>query len=95
MIVVPVLMTSCHVSLNPKIGPATAQPTTTASAAMNAHGEPTWRDALAAILRNTSVPSRDALMRIVNARAIPLPRNRVIELRVLPANLSHCQWHMS
>jgi hypothetical protein len=36
--VVPVLMTSCQVSLKPKIGPVTSQTTTTAHAAKNAAG---------------------------------------------------------
>src|SRR5688500_17345109 len=40
MIVVPVLMTSCQVSLNPKSGPVTAHATTTETAIMNVTGLP-------------------------------------------------------
>jgi hypothetical protein len=40
MIVVPVLMTSCQVSLNPKSGPVTAHAATTATAIMNVTGLP-------------------------------------------------------
>jgi hypothetical protein len=47
-IVVPVLMTSCHVSENRKIGPVTAQTTMTVMARRNAHFDPSQNDALAA-----------------------------------------------
>jgi hypothetical protein len=40
MIVVPVLMTSCQVSLNPKSGPVTAHATTTETAIRNVTGLP-------------------------------------------------------
>ena len=40
MMVVPVLITSCHVSLKPKSGPLTAQRTMTRAAAMNVVGRP-------------------------------------------------------
>ena len=40
MIVVPVLMTSCHVSLKPNSGPVTAQITITATAVINVKGLP-------------------------------------------------------
>ena len=39
-IVVPVLMTSCHVSENPKIGPVTAQITIEAQATANVEARP-------------------------------------------------------
>src|SRR4051812_47357658 len=42
-IVVPVLMTSCQVSLNPNIGPVTAQTTMIAAATVNADGLPVVR----------------------------------------------------
>jgi hypothetical protein len=42
-IVVPVLMTSCQVSLNLKIGPVTPQITMIEAAAMNAAGWPVAR----------------------------------------------------
>src|SRR3954452_9062796 len=48
MIVVPVLMTSCQVSDQPKSGPVAAQRRTTAQATTNAHGEPTQRSTLRA-----------------------------------------------
>ena len=41
--VVPVLMTSCQVSEKPKIGPVTAQATTTASASTNVFALPAAR----------------------------------------------------
>src|SRR6187200_2067787 len=40
-IVVPVLMTSCHVSLKWKIGPVMAHTITTRTASTSAHGVPT------------------------------------------------------
>jgi hypothetical protein len=43
-IVVPVLITSCQVSLNRKIGPVTAQARTTAAASRKAEGAPEIRD---------------------------------------------------
>ena len=42
--VVPVLMTSCQVSLNAKSGPETAQTTITPMAMQNAAGRPVARD---------------------------------------------------
>ena len=39
-IVVPVLMTNCHVSLKPKSGPVNAHTTTTSPASMNVWGRP-------------------------------------------------------
>src|SRR4029078_8831355 len=42
----PVLITSCHVSLKPKIGPVTAQTAITTTAAVNTRGRPQNRDAL-------------------------------------------------
>ena len=41
MIVVPVLMTSCHVSEYPKYGPAKAHARTMSTAKMNTRGVPT------------------------------------------------------
>jgi hypothetical protein len=41
--VVPVLITSCHVSLNPNSGPVTAQITMTEAAATNVAGRPVAR----------------------------------------------------
>src|SRR5688500_11715839 len=43
MIVVPVLITSCHVSLNAKRGPLTAHTAMTATASVNAAGRPEAR----------------------------------------------------
>jgi hypothetical protein len=43
-IVVPVLMTSCHVSLNWKMGPVIAHVATTSTASTNVPGRPTRRD---------------------------------------------------
>jgi len=40
MIVVPVLITSCQVSLNPNSGPVTAHAATTETAVMNVNGLP-------------------------------------------------------
>ena len=40
MMVVPVLITSCQVSLNPKIGPVAAQTATIPRQAMKVHGLP-------------------------------------------------------
>jgi hypothetical protein len=40
MIVVPVLITSCHVSLNPNNGPVTTQTTMTATASVKTLGLP-------------------------------------------------------
>jgi hypothetical protein len=40
MMVVPVLITNCHVSLNPKTGPKNAQMTITATAPINVRGLP-------------------------------------------------------
>jgi hypothetical protein len=40
MMVVPVLMTSCYVSLNPNIGPVTAHTRMTATATTNETGRP-------------------------------------------------------
>ena len=40
MMVVPVLMTSCHVSLNPKSGPVAIQTTMTATARAKVRGRP-------------------------------------------------------
>jgi hypothetical protein len=45
MMVVLVLMISCHVSLNPKIGPVAAQAMITASARMKVAGRPLTRAA--------------------------------------------------
>src|SRR5215813_9230649 len=42
-IVVPVLMTNCHVSLKPKTGPVPAQTTITVTATRNATGRPVTR----------------------------------------------------
>jgi hypothetical protein len=39
-IVVPVLITNCHVSENPKMGPVTAQTTMEAHAKANVEGRP-------------------------------------------------------
>jgi hypothetical protein len=39
-IVVPVLMTNCQVSLNPKKGPSNAQPTMTPQASTKVRGRP-------------------------------------------------------
>src|SRR6188474_3534990 len=48
MIVVPVLITSCHVSLKPKIGPVTSQTTMMATANVNTRGRPQkWAAAFA------------------------------------------------
>jgi len=44
-IVVPVLMTSCQVSLNPNKGPVTAQTSTTATAKRKVAGRPEIREA--------------------------------------------------
>src|SRR5687767_4906775 len=55
MMVVPVLITSCHVSLNPKNGPVTAQTTIVASARINARGRPVARDAALAKRLNAEV----------------------------------------
>jgi hypothetical protein len=46
MMVVPVLITSCHVSLKPKIGPVTAQMTINNNAKRNAPCRPLARDKL-------------------------------------------------
>jgi hypothetical protein len=43
-IVVPVLITSCHVLEKPNAGPLEAQTRTTSSASKNAGGEPTTPD---------------------------------------------------
>ena len=43
MIVVPVLITNCHVSLNLNIGPVTPQTTMIKAAVMNAAGWPVAR----------------------------------------------------
>jgi hypothetical protein len=40
MMVVPVLITNCQVSLNPKIGPEAAQTTITETAPINVRGFP-------------------------------------------------------
>src|SRR5690606_31193137 len=45
MIVVPVLITSCQVSLKPNIGPDTAHPSTTSTAMMKVAGRPVARAA--------------------------------------------------
>src|SRR5262245_1301976 len=45
-IVVPVLITSCHVSLKPKRGPLIAQIKITTTADVNTRGRPQNRDAL-------------------------------------------------
>src|SRR6185503_3279371 len=45
MIVVPVFMTSCHVSLNAKIGPVTIQTAITATASTKVLGRPQKREA--------------------------------------------------
>ena len=52
--VVPVLITSCHVSLKPKIGPVTNHTTTIASAATIAQGVPTARVIASDQARNRS-----------------------------------------
>src|SRR3954465_13226792 len=52
MIVVPVLMISCHVSENPKIGPVTAQIMITSTASMNVVARPAARDVLLAASPN-------------------------------------------
>ena len=46
MIVVPVLITNCHVSLNEKIGPDTAQTIIMINAAMNVTGFPAMLDVI-------------------------------------------------
>ena len=55
--VVPVLMTSCHVSLKPKSGPVTNHTTTIASAATIAQGVPTAR-VIASDQASEAVPFR-------------------------------------
>ena len=45
MIVVPVFMTSCHVSLNENIGPVTIHTPITATASVKVFGRPQNRDA--------------------------------------------------
>ena len=55
MIVVPVLMTNCHVSLKPKIGPVASHTRTMASAAKKAAGLPARIEAFRA---NRSNPFR-------------------------------------
>ena len=51
--VVPVLMTSCQVSLKPKIGPVTAQTTMMATQAANVMGLPAaWATALQTSVKN-------------------------------------------
>jgi hypothetical protein len=52
MMVVLVLMISCHVSLNPKIGPVAAQTTMTRSARMKVMGRPLNRAAAFAKMLN-------------------------------------------
>jgi hypothetical protein len=47
--VVPMLMTNCHVSEQPKKGPVTAHATTVIIAIMNAEGLPTPCDVLLAM----------------------------------------------
>src|SRR5688572_21474193 len=54
--VVPVLITSCHVSLYPKNGPVTAQATTTDSARRKVYGRPEMR---ALVLANPVNQLRD------------------------------------
>ena len=53
--VVPVLMTSCQVSLKPKIGPVTAQTTTIKTAARKTTGLPHHSDVVRAKLSNQSL----------------------------------------
>src|SRR4051812_47062689 len=53
MIVVPVLMTSCHVSEKPKNGPLTAQTITMAQQAMKVGGRPAKCETVLAILVNS------------------------------------------
>ncbi|MNM77729.1 hypothetical protein D3C81_895920 [compost metagenome] len=52
MIVVPVLITSCQVSLNLNIGPLMPHSTTIATAARKVHGEPVAAAAFLAIVLN-------------------------------------------
>ncbi|TCS88455.1 hypothetical protein EDD80_103320 [Anseongella ginsenosidimutans] len=55
MIVVPVLITSCQVSENPKTGPVTIQALINPPATINAIGEPaTWVDLSAILSKNPS-----------------------------------------
>ena len=52
MMVVPVLITSCQVSLKPNTGPVMPQITTIATAARKVHGEPVAVAAFLAIVLN-------------------------------------------
>ena len=54
MIVVVVLMTSCHVSENPKMGPEKAHSTIAKKASIKAQGEPTIDEVLLENLRKAS-----------------------------------------
>src|SRR3954470_13169166 len=60
--VVPVLITSCHVSEKLKIGPVTAQTTMISAASRNAHGDPADVAMVAANLRNISFMTRSSLI---------------------------------
>src|SRR5215475_6196654 len=59
-IVVPVLMTSCHVSEKPKIGPVTSQTRTTAAASAKPHELP-----VATLARRATCSSNFGLRAIV------------------------------
>src|SRR5690349_12398117 len=73
--VVPVLITSCQVSLKWKIGPITAQATITAAAAANAHGVPVACDTRCANWRKTSYVGDGALRsaEVVDAVVMVVP----------------------
>jgi hypothetical protein len=66
MMVVPVLMMSCQVSLKPKSGPVSAQASTAASAAAKAAGLAAVREA-----RFAKRPNQEDVLAIGTRRSLP------------------------